>query len=234
MSDDLVRAEVHAVRNLRKGVSRYSEHVRDAAAQARREVAAADRKAQEAVARRRSELQRREQEFRAAQAALARCRENCGGLQQQVNVAAQRHAQANGQLGLARKAAQLTAAAQSDLLKVLQTVEGKVGEQSSVASSALARLDAKLAELPHFDLGHSVHNVLGGIVVGAEIVGATMNLGRVTGNALAAFDVNTPVRDKSISEMVEHQDESAAHYVVNLQHEAEKRSNSGDGKETIA
>lgn len=234
MSDDLVRAEVHAVRNLRKGVSRYSEHVRDAAAQARREVAAADRKAQEAVARRRSELQRREQEFRAAQAALARCRENCGGLQQQVNVAAQRHAQAKEQLDRARKAAQLSAAAQSDLLKVLQTVEAKVGEQSSVASSALANLDAKLAELPHFDLGHTVHNVLGGIVVGVEITGAAMNLGRVTGNTLAALGVNTPLGDSSISEMREQEDEAAAHYVVNLQYEAEKRSNSGEGKETIA
>lgn len=234
MSDDLVRAEVHAVRDLRQGVSRYAEHIRDAAAQARREVAAADRKAQEAVERRRSQLQCREQEFRVAQAALAQCRENCGGLEQEVNVAGQRHAEAAGLLDRARKAAQLTAAAQSDLLKVLQTVEGKVGEQSSVASSALARLDAKLAELPHFDLGHAVHNGLGGIVVGVEIMGATMNLGRVTGNALAAFDVNTPVRDHSISEMVEHQDESAAQYVVNLQHEAEKRSNSGEGKETIA
>ncbi len=149
MSDDLVRAEVNAVRALKLGVERYAEQIRDALRNARREVAAADRKAQEEVERRRSEVQKREHELRQVETALRRqCQENCGRLQQQVAAAAQRLAEAKQPLDRARKAAQLTATAQSELLQALQAIETTVGEHSSVASSALASLDAKLAELP--------------------------------------------------------------------------------------
>src|SRR6201987_5208912 len=123
MSGDLVKAEVQAVRALRHGVAHYAEQIREASAQARREIAAADRKAQEAVERRLSEVHKREQEFRQAQAAFRQCREDCGGLQRQAEAAAQRLADARRFLDRARKAAQLTAAVQSDLLKALQNIE---------------------------------------------------------------------------------------------------------------
>ena len=232
MSDDLVKAEVNAVRALKHGVERYAEQIRDAAGHARREIAAADRRAQDAVERRRSDGQKREQELRQAAAALRQCRENCGGLQQQVEAAAQRLAAAKQLLDRARKAAQLTAAAQSDLLKVLQNTEATVGEHSSVASSALASLDAKLAELPHFGVGHAIHNVAVGTAVGVEIFGATMSLGRVAGNALQAANVNFPIRDESITEMVEHRKDQERDYVIEQDFESKKRMSSGEGRES--
>lgn len=234
MTDDLVRAEVKALHALKHGVERYAEQIRDALANARRELAAADRKAQEAVERRRSEAQKHEHELRQAEVALRHCQENCGGLQQQVAAAAQRLAEAKQLLDRARKAAQMTATAQSDLLKVLQTTEATVGEHSSVASSALASLDAKLAELPKFGVGNAIHNLAVGTAVSVEILGATMNLGRVAGNALQAANVNIPLRDHSITEMVEHRQDQERDFVINQDFESKKRMNSGEGRETEA
>ncbi|MDZ5446899.1 hypothetical protein U2F26_29930 [Micromonospora sp. 4G57] len=232
MSDDLVKAEVIAVRALKQGVARYAEQIREASGHARREIAAANRKAEEAVERRRSEVQKREQELRQAEAALRQCQENCDRLQQQVKVAAQRLAEAKQLLDRARKAAQLTATAQSDLLKVLQNIEATIGEHSSVASSALASLDAKLAELPHFGVGHAIHNLAVDTAIGMEIVGATMSLGRVAGDALQAASVDFPIRDQSITEMVEHRKDQERDYVIEQDFESKKRMNSGEGLET--
>ena len=232
MSDDLVKAEVNAVRALNLGIGRYAEQIRDAAGHARREIAAADRKVQEAVERRRSEVQKREQDLRQAEAALRQCRENCGGLQQQVTAATQRLAEAKQLLERARKAAELTATAQSDLLKVLQNTEATVGEHSSVASSALASLEAKLAELPHFGVGHAIHNLAVGTAVGVEISGATISVGRVAGNALHAANVNFPLHDESITEMVEHRNDQERNYVIEQDFESKKRMSSGEGRES--
>lgn len=228
MSDDLVRAEVNAVRALKHGVERYAEQIRDALGHARREVAAADCKVQGAVEHRRSVAQKREQDLRLAEAALRQCQDNCGGLHQQVAAAAQRLAEAKQLLDRARKAAQLTATAQSELLKVLQATEATVGEHSSVAASALASLDAKLAQLPKFGVGHAIHNLAVGTAVGAEILGATVNLGRMTGDALQAANVNVPLRDHSITEMVEHRREQERDYVNEQDFESKKRMSSGE------
>jgi hypothetical protein len=234
MSDDQHNKEVHAVRALKKAVGRYAEHLREAISQARREIGAASSKAQEAVEDRRRELQRCEQGLLAAQRALAGCHENCGGLQQQQHVAAQRHAEAKLALERARKASQILTSAQSDMLKVLQTVEAKVGEHSSIASSALADLDAKLVSLSAFDLGRTVQNILGGVLAATETSTSAIDLGRVGGNALAAANIITPVRDHSISEMVEHRDEAAQHYVIHQDFETRKRMNSDEGRESTA
>lgn len=230
MSNDLVRAEASAVRALKQGIERYTAQIRDALGQARREMAAADRKAQEAVEHRRSEARKREQDLRRAEAALRQCQENCGGPQHEVSAAAQRLAEAQQLLDRARKAALLTASAQSELLKVLQTTEATVGEHSSVASSALASLNAKLASLPNFGAGHAIHNLAVGTAVGVEIFGATMNLGRVAGNALQAVNVDIPLRDHSIAEMVEHRKEQERDYVIGQGIEA-RRFNSREGQE---
>lgn len=234
MSDDLVKAEVQAVRALKQGVGRYAEQIREASAQARREVAAADRKAREALERRRSEVRKREQDLRQVQAALRQCREDCGGLRRQGEAAAQRLAEAREALDHARKAAQLTSTAQADLLKTLQNIEASVGEHSSVASSALASLDGKLASLPHFDLGSTVHGLLAGTAVSVQVLAATANFDRLVGDAAQAVNVNLPGRDHSVTEMVKHRREQEADYVVMKDAEDKARMNSGEGWETTA
>jgi len=234
VSDDLVKAEVRAARALKQGVGRYAEQIRGAAAQARREIAAADRKAQEALERRRSEVRKREQELRQAQAALRQCRQDCGGLRRQAEAAAQRLADASQALGRARKAAQLTATAQSDLLKTLQNIEAAVGEHSSVASSALASLDSKLASLPHFDLGSAAHDLLAGTAVTVEVLAAVSSFGRLAGDAAQAVNVNFPIRDHSVAEMAEHQRDQEADYVIKKDAEDQERMNSGERRETTA
>lgn len=232
MSDDLVKAEVQAVRALKQGVGRYAEQIRGASAQARREIAAADRKTQEALERRRSEVRKREQELRQLQAALRQCREDCGGLRRQAETAAQRLAEAGQALDRARKAAQLTATAQTDLLKTLQNIEATVGEHSSVASSALASLDSQLASLPHFDLGSAVHDLLAGTAVSVETVAAVASFGRLAGDAAHAVNVNFPIRDHSVAEMVEHRKDQEADYVIKKDTEDQDRMNSGEGETT--
>lgn len=231
MSDDLVRAEVRAVRALKHGIGRYSEQIRDACDRARRETAAAALKAQEAVDQRRSEAKKREQELRGAEAALRACSENCGGLQQQVHAAARRLAEAELRLGLARKAAHLTATAQSDLLGVLQTVSATVSENTSVASSALTYLDRKLEEYPNVGLAHTVHKAAAGLVVTVEFLDAMTNFGRVTGNALRAIDIASPVGDDSLVEMVQNDQEQERNYVIEQDFAARKRGSAKGERE---
>ena len=213
MSDDLIKAEVRSVRTLKRAISEYTEQLRAVAARARSETAAVDRRAQEAVEARRSQLRRRESELRAAQAALAHCTENCGGLQHAVNVAARVQAEAQQALEQARKAAQITAGMHSDLIEVLHTVDAQINEHSSVAASALADLDARLSQLPHFDLGHAARSVAVGMVGAAEIAGAGMNFGRLAANTASAFGAESSVADQSVAELREHEAEHEATYV---------------------
>ncbi len=234
MSDDRVQAEVNAVRTLRRGVSRYAEQLRETAAQARWKICEVDRRAHEAVERRRSDLQRRERELKAAQAALTRSPGGPGGAQREVEEATRRNAEARQNLDRARKAAELTATARADLLKTLQRVESAVGEQSSVAASALANLDVKLSAFPQLDVGHALHNVAAGTVVAVEILTAGMDLAYMTGNAARALGVPTPLGDQSLAEMAERRRDQEVDYVVQLHDEQRKRLNSGEGQETTA
>jgi hypothetical protein len=254
VSDDLVRAEAHAARALRHGVERYAEHIRGTAAHARREVAAADRNAQEAVERCRSELRHREEELKRAQAALTQClrspRSDCSRLRQQADAAAQRHTEARQRLERARQAAQITSGAQSDLIKALQAVGATVGEHSSVASSALASLDAKLAGLPRLDADNALssarlavnaapkssgwlHQIAAEAVVTAEVLGASLNLGPVAGDAGAAVNVNLPARDHSITEMAERQTQQEIDYAGERAAEEAERARSDHGSDTV-
>lgn len=230
MSDDLVKAEAQAVRQLRHAVSRYAEQLREVLAQSRREVAMAERNAQDAVAQRVADVRRAEQELQAAQAALAGCQENCGGLARAVNAAQQLVARAKLQLEHARQAAQLLAVAQSDLLKVLQHVEASIGEHSSVASSALASLDAKLSQLPHFDLGAAVHGLVLGAGVAAGLATSTMDLSKLAGN-VSQGAIPTDDQITSISQMNDTQTEQGQQQWREVETENVKRRDSGDGQD---
>lgn len=214
MADDLVKTEVHAVRELRSAVARYAEQLRGVIADARRESAAADTRAQEAVEGRRSELRRRESELKVAEASLARCRENCGRLQQQVKAAERRCAEARQLLEHARRAARITAGARSDLVKTMAAIEATVGEHSSISSAALASLDAKLAALPHGSLGQAVRSFAAGSIIGVKVVTTAMDVSRIGADAAAAFNVNLPPRDTGIAQLVEHQQEQQVDYFI--------------------
>jgi hypothetical protein len=223
MTDDLVKNEIHAVRTLQGAVARYAEQLRGVIAHARREVTAADTRAHEAVERRRSELHRRETELKAAQTQLARCQENCGGLQQRVHAADQRCAEARQQLELARKAAGITASARSDLNKAMAGTEATVGEQSSIAAAALASLGTKLAALTGRNLGHALHNLGTGTIIGVKITTAAIDVSRIGADAAAAFNVNLPSRDTGIAQIVEHQRDQHADYVIETVEDSQEK-----------
>jgi hypothetical protein len=56
-----------------------------------------------------------------------------------------------------------------------------------------------------------------------------VSLGRQGANALQTFGVNTPIRDESMSQMVQHDRDQATEFV--LEQTAERRQHSGDGGE---
>ena len=60
-----------------------------------------------------------------------------------------------------------------------------------------------------------------------------MDTGRTAGNALAAFNVDTPVRDHSITEMTERQEEQEMGYVAEKTAEQAQHGDPGDDTETI-
>jgi len=229
MTEDVVKNEVRAVRDLKGAVTRYAEQIRDASADSRREVAAADHEARDAVERRRLQLHRAEQALQQARTALAQCQENCGGLQRAAAAAQERQAQAKRQFDNARRAAQLTSSAQSDLLKVLQTIDGVVGENSSVASAALTSLDSKLSQLPHFDLGAAVHNALVGTGVAAEIAGSAMGVSKLAGN-VSQGALPTADHVASISQVQDLQSEDGQQLWKEVELDSRKRSYADDGE----
>jgi len=226
MADDVVRNRVAAVRDLRKGILRYAEQIRDAVSHVRRDVVTLQRKADAVVEARRSTLKRAERELSEARAALARCSENCGGLQERVRVATHWHADATRDLDRARRAVQLVASVQAELATVLQRTEASVAEQSSAGSAALAGLESKLAGLVHGTGRDFANKAIVTGVVGLEILGATASLGRVAGNSLQAVGIDTPLRDHSVTEMVDRDDHQQEDYV----HEqtAERQAREGE------
>lgn len=198
MADDVVRAEVNAVLALKHGVESYSERVRGGLAQARSDLDAADRKAQEAVERRRSEVRRCEQELHRAEATLRQCQENCGGLQQAVAKAAQSLAAAKQRLDRARKGAQLIAEARSGLAKTGQNIESVVGQHSSVASAALGNLEGKLRQLS------GVYPMIAKAVAGVFLTKAAGEVvTRVAGGALGVGEIPDPGVGALAEDMVE-------------------------------
>lgn len=166
MSGDVVRNEANAVKALKSGVERYTQMIQAAIAQARRELMTVERRAQQAVDQRRAALRRAERELQAAKAALSgSTEENRRHLEQQVRTATQWHGEARQQMDRARRAEQQVASARTELMSVLQSTEAAVGEHSSVASSALANLEAKLQSLP----AHGFLSTTAGMVARAAV-----------------------------------------------------------------
>lgn len=224
---DTVRNEAKSVRKLKAGVEQYAGQLRAAMHDARHEMAAARRHAADVVQERRSTLRRAEQQLARAQAELACCQENCGGLQRQAQVAAEWVSETKQQLARARKAEQLVADAESALLRSLQRADGVVGEQGSVASAALASLDGKLSTLGSLGAGHALHNCAKHAVLTAEIIGATTGLGRAAGDALQAANVQNVFADDSLTEMVDNDQQNAAEYVLTRDEDADGSSDGG-------
>ena len=258
MADDIVRNEVNAVRSLKTGITRYSQQIRAAVASARGDLRAAQSKAEDNLERRRKEVRRAEREVAEAQAAVARVHDerDYASAEKRIRVAMHWLAEAGGAADRAQRAVQAIASIQTELGGALQTAEHTVAQQSLVTSSALANLEAKLRELPHTDRGSGVRHVVAAGVAGSELphtdrgsrvrhvvaggvifielATASMNLGRMTSNALASAGINLPSRDTSITQMAENDLEEAKEYVVTSMAERDRRIQSGEDEETIA
>ncbi|RLV47708.1 hypothetical protein D9V37_16295 [Nocardioides mangrovicus] len=224
---DQVKNERPAVKSLRTGVTRFAETMREAMALARKDLAAQRRSAEQSVESRRSQLQRAERELQNAKSALSQCRDNCGPLRARVSALTARTAECKQQLDKSRRAVQLIAQADHDLGGVMRGIESKVAEHSSLASSALADLDAKIATLRGTFEQH-LRSAGTGLVVGAEIFGAGHGAAMDLSNAAHAFDISTSGGDASIADLVERQNETNRHYVLDETRKAESERLWGD------
>ena len=167
---DVVKAEVQAVRDLKRGVSRYADRLRDVATDARREAQAAEQGARESVEAQRLRVTKRESEVRRAKEALARCPEERRREFEQAARSAERQATlARQDLDRARKAEQAVAAAMGDLRKVICSVESVVADHSSAATAALATLDTKLSEITSGGVAAFARGALVTLGVAAEV-----------------------------------------------------------------
>lgn len=236
MADHTVRNEVNAVRSLMTGITRYSEQIRAAVASARNDLRAAQTQAEDTVGRRRKGVQRAERQVAEARDAVANVQDERGRAQaeQRLRAAMQWLGETKQAAYQAQRAVQTIATIRSEIVGVLQAAEHAVAEQSSIASSALASLDAKLRELPHMDLGRSVQHAVAGGLIGMEMFGASMNLGRIGSNALAAGGINPPLRDTSITQLVERDQQEDEDYVIKDTAERERLIRSSQSEETIA
>lgn len=206
MSEQHVK-EAEAVKTLKHGIERYAHQVREASSQARREMADLEHKVVDQVQRRHSELLRAERDLRSAQQALAKCRENCSDLQRQFAQACQHEREARKRYEQSRRAQSVVTQARSDLFHVLQRAESTVAENSSVASSALATLDAKLAELPHLSLGGAARGAVLTIATVARLTTPIPDATHLVGNALAGIGIPNVAANSSLRE---YADEAAA------------------------
>ena len=139
-----IKADPAAVRQLVDTISRYAEHLRAAAVQARADLRHQRQSAEQEAERRRAVMDRARQALGEARAALSRCRENCGGLQQAVNQAQQRFDAAEQEYKAARRAVGIMAGAEAELLKSLHTAEFVVAEHAKSSVKGLLALEERI------------------------------------------------------------------------------------------
>jgi hypothetical protein len=146
---DNVQAQVTALRSLRAAVTRYAERMLESMRTARRDADALVKRTEEAVRQRKSELDRAMAGLNQAQAALAACQDErqAAGLRAEVAARQRLFAERKQLYGYAQKAAKTASDTRTNLVKVTQTLEATVREQSSAASSTLASIEDKLAEI---------------------------------------------------------------------------------------
>lgn len=198
---DVVKAEVRAVRDLKRGVSRYADQVRDVVADARREAKEAERSAREAVDASRSRLKKAEAALGRARDDLARCpEERRREYQSAVRAAEDRAAAARKEVEQARKAESAVVAATADLAKVLSMAEAAVGDQSSAATSALAVLDTKLSEISSAELATFARDAIVTFGIAAEVATTVVDGATLVGN-VSQGSIPTADRITSTSQM---------------------------------
>lgn len=198
MASDEVKADPKDIRALRRGVSSYAQHMRDAVDDARKEVEAARRETEAKTDERRNALRAAESELFNAEKRLANCEdENCAGLRAEAEAARLRKKEAKAEFERAQAALSLVEGAQSDLMRSLKDAEGVAAETGSVSSNALAHLESRLGEVGR------VSGFVLGTLAAAEILGAASDLGRLGANTAQAFGVDTPFADQNLAQMVE-------------------------------
>lgn len=166
---------------------------------ARKEVEQTHRRVDDEVQNRRRHLDRCRRDLEAAQAALARCTENCSGLERAVRDARARCDEAERRHRDGKRALQLVSDARGDLVAVMQSVEAAVSEHGSIASSALADLDARIEGILRTHSGQAARAALAGILV--EIAGVTVGLSDTAADAAHALNVNVPLGHESVAEL---------------------------------
>lgn len=200
---DVVKAEVRAVRDLKRGVARYADQVRNAVADARREAKEAERTAREAVDTGRSRLKKSEAAVGRARDDLARCpEERRREHQAAVRAAEDRAAAARREVDQARKAERAVVAATADLAKVLCMAEAAVGDQSSAATAALAVLDTKLSEITSGGMAALARGAIVTLGVAAEVATTLVDGATLIGN-VSQGSIPTADRITSTTQMQE-------------------------------
>lgn len=145
---DVVSAEVRAVQDLHRGVTRYAESLRTSASSIRREALSVERQTREVVDQRRVRLRQAEADVQTAQDALRRCTEDGRrACEQALREAQGRAAQTRQRFEHACQAERQAIVVLHELMQVVLSVEGAIADQSSAASSALIELQAKLRSI---------------------------------------------------------------------------------------
>jgi len=183
MADDAIKAETAAVRTLRDAVSGYAERMREAMASARRDADTLVKRAEEAAARRKADLERALGTLKQTESELARCPDERQAIALREKIVGLRRLTAErGQLhGYAVQAVKTASGVRTDLLKTIQALDPVVSQNSSVAAHALASLEDHLAAIDLRDSGSASTRVVRGVrdalVTGAFAAESVIGLG---------------------------------------------------------
>jgi hypothetical protein len=137
---DAVHARAEAVAKIEQAVRSYAEQERQVTTNAHLQMKQKVAQVQAEVELRRQTLERARGTTRQAEAALARCRENCGGLARAVANARRLQAQAEQSLGRARQAAQIVEQASSALHTATRIAERSIDTHAHAAVNACREL----------------------------------------------------------------------------------------------
>jgi hypothetical protein len=121
-----------------------------------------------------------------------------------------------------------------DVVEAAGTAERAEVDAPTASETADRQPPTDDADPPHFDLEHKLRDLGAAIMVTTEVLAATMDLGRVAGDALQTVNVEIPIRDNSIAQLVGHRKEQEVNYVIDKESEDRKRMNSGEGRETVS
>lgn len=214
----VIRAQVEAVERVGQAVRSFADQIQQVIVAAHTQMKQKSVYARAEVQHRRQAVEGARRATAQAEMALARCRENCGGLMQAVATARSQQAKAEQSLARAQQASQMVEQASLALNSATRAVERTVSDHSHAAVGACLELSQRLRNYLNSSEFGANTIALAGVISAVATAGA--------GVAVLNSDIPLPVKAATIAANAENdlEDQWLSNQENMLEQERRKRA----------